>query len=206
MRQLSRFVVVFALVSAGLARADDRDGQREPDYVFEEIVRVDVVNGVPTPQFGFAQQRGPESDVGDTLFFTANINGEDKRGRPITGTMHGTCAATGVEARDPPACGRRNPDGTCQFFDPRSPLFVCTQVLKIVDPDKGREGFSTLTLQGFVRQIEAGGNPPGQNQKPQWLAITGGTGRFSKARGEIRFTLRDNPVPPPVKDVEVYLD
>jgi len=167
MKKLSRLVAAVALLLTSGALADDRDDRddrREPDLIFEEIVKVDIVNGVPTPQFGFAQERGPESDVGDILFFSANISGEDKRGRPITGTMHGQCAATGVESRVPAACGRLNPDGTCAYFDPRSPLFVCTQVLRIVDPEKGREGFSTLTLQGGRSKPAA--IRPGRTRRP----------------------------------------
>lgn len=194
--------------SAGQATpAGDRSDNREKGwtYKFTETVQVKVIGGVPRPQFAMTDNPPSLTSVGDGLAFSADLSGVDRRGEPVTGTMHGSCIATGVEERTVPACVRRNPDGSCARTDPLSPLFLCHQVLRLNDPERGIDGISQLTIHGFVRQLDAAGDPPGQGQKSQWLAITGGTGRFEGASGQIKYDLRENPSPPPIKDLEVFI-
>lgn len=174
-------------------------------YKFSETVQVKMIGGVPRPQFALTDNQPALTSVGDTLAFSAELVGVDRRGNPVTGTMHGACTAAGVEERNVPACVARKPDGTCALTDPLAPLFVCQQVLRLDDPGRGVDGVSQLTIQGFVRQLEAAGEPPGQGQRSQWLAVTGGTGRFEGASGTVKYDLRENPAPPPLKDLEVYL-
>ena len=162
----------------GATAAQSGIGKGDWTYKFTETVQVKMIEGAPRPQFALTDNQPALTSVGDTLAFSADLVGVDRRGNPVTGTMYASCTAAGVEERTVPACVVRNPDGTCTLTDPLSPLFVCQQVLRLNDPVQGVDGVSQLTIQGFVRQLEAAGDPPGQGQKSQWLAITGGTGRF----------------------------
>lgn len=184
----------------------NRGSNDDWDYKLTEVVQFKVINGVSRPQFALVYRNPPNTSVGDQLSFTADVTGVNKRGDAASGTMHGSCIATGVEQRAVPTCPRPNPDGTCAGpLDPLSPLFLCQQVFRLNDPQRGIGGISQLTIQGFVRQLEAAGDPPGQGQRSQYLAITGGTGRFEGASGMIKYDLRDNPAPPPIKDLEIYV-
>lgn len=201
--------VAFAIILAGVISfqaAYARYNDSRWSYKFSETVQVRVFDGVAEPQFKLIDEAPSGFSIGDMTIFTSNLSGQDTYGNPVTGTMHGRCTATGTEERNPPICALQDPDGSCKFEESRSPLFICEQVLRLNDPERGIDGISQLTLGGFVRQIEAQGNPPGQNQKSQWLAITGGTGRFSKAQGQVKYELRETASPPPIKELEVYLN
>jgi len=136
-----------SIVTADAANNSGSNGNW--DYKFTEIVQVKVIGGVPRPQFALIYRNPPTTSVGDTLSFTADVSGVDKRGDQASGTMHGSCTATGVEQRIVPTCARRNPDGSCAILDPLSPLFLCQQVFRLNDSARGIDGYQPTHDSGF---------------------------------------------------------
>lgn len=202
---LSVSVVIVAVAAFANSAGAHPPRAPRPDFTYTETVRRVFVNGRLVPMFAIVDTGIPNTTPGDTLNFTADVVGEDRQGRLLTGELFGTCTAAGFEPRSSPACNPGQNPATC-VPDPNAPLYICTNVLALDDNEDGNNGISTLVTQGAVRQLAAGGDPPGTNVSPSWLAVTGGTGRFSKSRGQVRTELRQSATPPPLKETQVFLD